>query len=126
MSSRLVMTTLLVLIVILVFGWISIDSQFYALERTTDDSTTLRVAGARQQLAKPVVIDAELLPEGQEVVLMPQYQDVLVRNGDRVEPAEGSFSFRDGKLHYWGDTHPKRAWVFVVISEDKPKVTVEP
>ncbi len=126
MSSRLVVTTLLVLIVILIFGWISIDSQFYALESTTDDSTRLNVARAREHLAKPVTIDAELLPEGQDVVLMPQYQDILARNGDSVEPAEEPYDFRDGKFYYWGDTHPKRAWVFVVISEDKPKVTVEP
>jgi hypothetical protein len=124
MGSRLLLLTLLLLIVILVFGWISIDSQFYALETDVDHAGRMDVAQARYKLQQPVVVEAELLPEGRNVLLVPQYNDIIVRDGKSVIPLEGSVGFEDGKYTYWGDMRPKRVWVFMVISKDKPKITV--
>ncbi len=124
MGSRLLLLTLLLLIVVLVFGWISIDSEFYALETGVENAGRMDIAQARQRLEKPVVVEAELLPEGRSVLLLPQYNDIIARDGKSVIPLEGSVGFDDGKYTYWGDMRPKRVWLFMVIAKDKPKITV--
>jgi hypothetical protein len=125
-GTRLALVTLLLLTVIVVFGWMSIDSEFYALETAAKMSGRADVAALQHQLDQPVVIEAELLPDGRSVILMPQHSEILVKDGKVVESLEGAINFKDGKFYHWDDYRPTRAWVFVVISEDKPKVTVEP
>jgi hypothetical protein len=124
MGSRLVPLALLLSLVILVFCWISIDSEFYALETSVEADGRLDVAQARHKLAKPVVMEAEMLPEGRTVMLIPQYDDIVVREGQSFVPIDGAVDFKDGKYIYWGDMHPKRIWLFMVVSEERPEITV--
>jgi hypothetical protein len=125
MGSRVFLLTLLLLIVILVFGWISIDSQFYALETSVEADGRLDVAQAKHKLAQPVVVKAEMLPEGRAVMLMPQYKDILVQDGESVMQMDGGIDFADGQYTRWEHMHPQHVWLFMVISEEKPKITVE-
>lgn len=125
MGRRLFLLTLLLLIVILVFGWISIDSQFYALETSAEADGRLDVAQVKHKLTQPVVVKAELLPEGRTVMLMPQYDDILVVNDKEVVQMEGGIDFEDGKYVRWDNMHPKQVWLFMVVSEEKPKITVQ-
>ncbi len=128
MGSRLILLTLLLLIVVLVCGWISIDSQFYALETSVEADGRLDIAKARHSLEQPVVLEAELLPEGQSILLMPQYDDILLRDGKSIVQMDGSVDFDEGNGKYvrWENLRPKRVWLFMVVSDEKPKVTVEP
>jgi hypothetical protein len=126
MIKRLAILSLLLVMLFLVLGWISLDSEFYAVEAAAAHSDVLPMKGLQQSLAQPVMLEAEWLPEGQQVVLVPQYSDILIKGSGNVKEVDGLVRYDGGRLYHIRDGRQVRAWLYMVVSEDEPKITVEP
>lgn len=126
MIKRLAILSLLLVMLFLVLGWISLDSEFYAVEAAAAHSDVLQMKGLQQGLAQPVMLEAEWLPDGQQVLLVPQYSDILVKGSGNVKEVDGLVRYDGERLYYHRGREPVRIWLYMVVSEDEPKITVEP
>jgi hypothetical protein len=110
----------------LVLGILSINAEMHATTAAAAES--VREAGAKLDppVADTLVLEAELLPGGQPLVLLPETRDALICRRDTVGASEEAFGFKDGKVYTWVKGERQRVWLFAVVANDRPHVCVEP
>ena len=120
--NRLINIVLLLLMICAVAGFLSIHAELTAAASAANHTET---AVPRMRGDQPLLMEAELLPAGKQVLLVPQAADILVKRGGRVEQLGGTCQFGDGKLYVWRQCRKTRVWLFAVISDAEPRVSVE-
>ncbi len=121
--GRLINIVLLLLMVGAVAGLLSIHGELTAAASAAQDEGLLV---SQLDAKQPVVVVTELLPVGKELLILPEIPDMLLRNGREMEPLPGTCLYEDGSLYAWRKAHKTRVWLFAVIAEEKPKVTIDP
>jgi hypothetical protein len=120
--NRLINIVLLLLMVCAIAGFLSIHAELTAAASAASHEGTI-VAGLHGD--GPLVMEARLLPDNRQVLILPQAAGILVRDRDRVEQLEGAFQFEDGKLYVWRRCTKTRIWLFAVVAGAEPRVSVE-
>lgn len=118
--TRLLNIVLLLLMVCAVAGFLSIQAEMTAVASAAKDQNRLVSPVNGKQ---PMVITAELVPEGQELLILPEIPDLLVRNAEGVTELATTCQEDDGKLYAWQGLRRTRVWLFAVIADEKPRVT---
>jgi hypothetical protein len=72
----------------------------------------------------PSVLEVELLPDRTQLLLFPQIPDVVRRSGKRLLWTSGCYQCEDGRLYHGAGGQRHRIWLFAVVSDHKPEVTV--
>lgn len=120
--NRLINIVLLLLMICAVAGFLSIHAELTAAASAASHKET---AVPHMRGDQPLLIEAQLLPAGKQVLLVPQAADMLVKRGGRVEQLDGTYQFEDGKLYVWRHYSRTRIWLFAVVSDVAPQVSVE-
>jgi hypothetical protein len=121
--GRLINIVLLVLMVGAVAGLLSIQGELTAAASAAHDGQLLV---SQLDAKEPVMVVAELVPEGKELLILPQIPDMLLRRGREIEQLSGTCVYEDGKLYAWRKADKTRVWLFAVIADEKPRVTLDP
>lgn len=119
--SRLISIVLLLFGIIGVMGLVSIQGELTAAASAAQAKETIATGVIDGQL---VVIEAEMVPEGRHLLLAPQVDDVLVKHARKIESLEGTYQFEDGKVYAWHGYERQRMWLFAVMADEKPEITV--
>jgi hypothetical protein len=120
--SRLLNIVLLLLMVCAVAGFLSIQAEMTAVASAANDQETLVSSVSGKQ---PMVIAAELMPEDQELLILPEIPDLLVKNGRGVTELNATCQVDDGKLYAWQGLHRTRIWLFAIIADERPRMTID-
>jgi hypothetical protein len=110
----------------LVLGILSVNAEMHATTAVAAEGLRDVGAGSSQAVEDMVVLEAELLPNRQPLILFPQTRDALVCERDTVAPGEGAFAFKDGRIYTWANGERQQVWLFAVVARDKPNVRVDP
>ena len=124
MLNRWLAVTILLLVGALVVGAVSVVGELKGTQGAAEAPELVRINGKLCLPYEPTAIEAELLDDGRTVLLMPHADDVVVKDGARLEALRPSCLFDDGKFYTCQDGRPQRIWLFAAVSEEKPKVQV--
>ncbi len=119
--TRLLNIVLLLLMVCAVAGFLSIHAEMTAAASAAQGHEGLISSGNASQ---PIALVAELVPEGDELVILPEIPDMLVRNAQGVSGIAGTCEVESGKLYTRRDLRRQRIWLFAVIADQRPTVAV--
>jgi hypothetical protein len=106
-----------------ILGIMSIEADMRATTYMADERATMT------EPARPVdagaFLVAEIVQDGDEMLLFPQTGDVIRCNDGEVRAADGPYVFEDGRLYTWVDGRKHRVWLYGVVARNRPNVRVD-
>lgn len=69
-------------------------------------------------------IQAKLVDDGRTVLLLPCARDIAVSDGDSVAPLGSGCAYGDGVFHVVEDGALRRVWLFAVVADEEPVLSV--
>ena len=106
-----------------ILGIVSIEADMHATTYMADERATMA------EPARPVdagaFLVAEIVQDGDEMLLFPQTGDVIRCNDGEVRAADGPYVFEDGRLYTWVDGRKHRVWLYGVVARNRPNVRVD-
>jgi hypothetical protein len=68
---------------------------------------------------------ANVVGDGDEMLLFPQTGDVIRCKGGTICTEDGPYAFDSGRLYTWVNGHKHRVWLFGVVADEQPNVHVD-
>lgn len=122
--GRLLGIVLTMAIVAGALGALSISAQMQAVAVGAAESSPQGRPHVIRTIDEAAYLETNLVREGQKLLLFPQTGEVIVSDGKQVRYPDRTYLFKDGKIYTWIDGHMKRVWLFGVIADCPPSITV--
>jgi len=103
-------------------GIVSLNAEMHAASFMAGESVAQ--AAEPEQIDPSAFLVAEIVRDGDEMLLFPQTGDVIRSHDSSIVEDDGPYLFQDGKLYTWVKGDKRRVWLFGVIAEERPSVRV--
>ena len=124
LTTRRLLTVVLGIIgVAIVLGLLSLNAEMHAATWTAAE--TVATDGGASPVDSGAFVVAEIVRDGDEMLLFPQTGDVIRCNDGAIETADAPYLFKDGKLYTWVNGHRHRVWLFGVVAQTRPSIRVD-
>ena len=127
MATRLLAVTVIVLLAFVAIGVVSLTGTMEGAEAAARTPELAQDGSGRHLPYRPVLIEAELIDDGRTVLLAPHANGVAIQAEGDVQAMGPACWFADGKFYAVdGEAGPaERVWLFAVVAEDKPEVSIQ-
>jgi hypothetical protein len=122
--SKLISLIALMLVVVVVLGLLSLNADYDAIAVSADEQRLSCQTLGQLRAEPPSAVAAQLIPDGEQILILPDAGDVLVREGKGIGEFEGCYEFADGEVYTWRDGHRQRIWLFAVAADEEPRVSI--
>jgi len=128
MTSRILLRSVAMVVTVMVpLGAVSLYAELHGRAAASGDRRA-EAEDAPAPLAlsakAPAMLEAESLTDHAQLVLLPGIPSVIRRNGADAKELEGSYQCVEGRLYRYAGGQKQRVWLFAIISDRKPELTV--